>query len=221
MPRRPGHAKKASPGSRFYCAAKITDYQFKRVLWHFVLDDTVRETARHVRLSENSIAAIFAKLRRFFFRYGLFNDPYEGRDPAEGFGDAALDEAEHRILTFHLARLRRRRKVIHDPDDEPDYLLAESQWRFNYMMSGRAAETLHPMMYARLMEFIRSFGPVGAPHLPTPEQRKAGLTLALEQFDRMLLWLERSAPLFRNSGVRAATREIRTNSQVKIKETKP
>ena len=61
--------KLARPATALSRGAKISNYQFKKVLWRFTLDDPVAEATRHVRLSANSIDAIYTKLRRFFFRW--------------------------------------------------------------------------------------------------------------------------------------------------------
>lgn len=74
-------AKRQPRVTRLYFSAKISDYQFRKVLWHFALDRSALETAKQTTLSVNSISAIYGKLRKFFFDCGLFNDPYRGPDP--------------------------------------------------------------------------------------------------------------------------------------------
>ena len=64
-------------------------------------------------------------------------------------------------------------------------------------------------MFDHLMEFIRQFGPVGSPVKPPPTKRKEAGRLALEQIDRIALWLERNSVEFRNPVSRAKLRDIR------------
>lgn len=46
-----------------YHSAKISEYRFRKVLWHFVRDHSASETARATGLSVNSVHAIFRKIR--------------------------------------------------------------------------------------------------------------------------------------------------------------
>lgn len=196
---------------RLYHDAKISDYQFKKVLWRFVLDESAVEAARHVSLSANSIGAIYGKLRRFFFDYELFRDLYNGRDPREGLTTEGFKDIEHAILTYHLKRVSEKHGQLDAPLLGPDPHFGESNWRFNFvaLLSERGPETVRPMMYAHLLEFIRRFGPVGSPVKPTGADRTAGLNLAFEQLDRMVLWLERNSVKFRDPAEKAKLRKLR------------
>jgi len=156
-------------------------------------------------LSVNSVAAIFRKLRVYFWDAGIFADPYEGKDPRE-FDDDNL-EYERRLLDFHFSRARDKRG-LKSTWKEPDYHLAESQWRFGYMqlMVQRPSADVHPMMMSHLLEIIRLCGPVGS----NPVNRKVGLLAKLRHMDQMVLWLERNAPGFNSEEQRAELKNIRS-----------
>jgi hypothetical protein len=192
-------------------AAKITPYQFKRVLWSFVQDQTVAEASRQIALSANSIAALYAKLRKFFFDLGVFYDPYRGRDPRQGFEQEGFTEIEYLILKFHLARVSAKRGRLDAPLTGDDHHFAESNWRFDYVAleADRSASSVHQIMYANLLEFIRRFGPVGTKKAFTPEQRRAARALAREQMDKQLLWLERNSLKFKDAAERQELRKLR------------
>lgn len=192
--------KSGRRGKPLYHSAKISDYQFKKVLWHFTLDHSAAEAAKHVRLSANSISAIYAKLRKFFFDYALFNDPYKGGDPREGLPYEGVENAEQAMLTFHFERVREKRGALDSDMGAPDYHFAESNWRFDhfYLWLERGDDAAHRKMYSSLMAFIRRFGPVGSPREATVEDRLMGTKLALEQLRDYTLWLERNGRAFRN-----------------------
>lgn len=178
----PANAKSRRARRPLYFAAKISDYQFRRVLWHFTLDHSARETTRHVALSANSISGIYAKLRQFFFDYGLFSDPYHGGDPREGLPYEGFADLEYLILAYHFDRVAKKRGNLHSGMEEPDYHFAESNWRFDHLAlrTERGTEFANRRMYATLLRFIRRFGPVGAKKRPSLEDKIAGMTLALE-----------------------------------------
>ncbi len=207
--------EKSKSGRRtrpLYFSAKISDYQFRKVLWNFTLDHSAAETARHVKLSANSISAIFAKLRRFFFEHRLFTDPYKGADPRDGLPHEGYEDIEHLILTYHLKRVAKKHGALDCRMDEPDYHFAESNWRFNFheLKKQRGPELVQRMMYAYLLEFVRRFGPVGARNPPTLAVKRDGLLLALDQFDRMIVWLERNSGKFRSLDKRKNLRDLRS-----------
>lgn len=210
---RAGKSKTAKAANRFYRAAKISEYQFKRVLWAFVQDEPVAEAARHIALSANSINAIYTKLRKFFFEYGLFRDLYKGGDPRQGLSTPGFEDVEHLILLFHLKRVKEKRGKLDSAMDAPDYHFAESNWRFDFhdLKKERGPDAVYRMMYANLLEFIRRFGPVGGPP-PTSAQFREGRVLALEQLDRMILWLERNSVKFRSPEERQALRQLREDA---------
>lgn len=187
---KPSKAKSVRRSRPLYFSAKISEYQFKKVLWHFVLDHSAQEAARHVELSVNSISAIFTKLRKSFFEVGLFTDIYGGRDPREGSIYEDGEAFEKWVIEFHFKRAAAKRGIT-DWLGQPAYHFAESHWRFHYtvMTEGRAADAIYDMMHAHLLEIIRCCGPVGAP----PVRRKAGLMLALKHMDQRVLWLARNA----------------------------
>jgi hypothetical protein len=186
-----------------YRSAKISDYRFRKVLWHFVRDHTATEAARATGLSVNSAAAIFRKLRGYFTEAGLFVDYYTMGDM-----DAPENENlefERRLLEFHFSRIGEKRGLAAPPDG-PDYHFAESCWRFDYQVlrDQRPSDAVYAMMLVHLLEIIRLCGPVGG----KPTNRKVGLMAKLRQMDQRILWLERNGPAFRGDGRRAALREI-------------
>lgn len=191
--------------NRLYHAAKISEYQFKRVLWSFVREEPAAKAARHIRLSANSISTLYGKLRVYFYEAGLFTDIYEGRDPGEG-SRLAGNEFERRLIDFHFARVGAKRG-LDEKRGGPPYHFSESHWRFHYavLAEGREPDAIHRMMFNHLMEIILCCGPVGA----APKNRKQGHQIALRQFDQKLLWLERNAAAFKNERTRAEIRSIR------------
>lgn len=193
-------------------AAKISNYQFERVLWQFVLDRPERQAARYVRVSENSIAAIYTKLRKFFFDLGVFDDPYDGRDPAHGIKQAD-EAAELKIIDFHLERARMKRWRLDSNADQPNYHLAESYWRHDYeaLRKERPRGHVDKLMHHHALTFIRRFGPVGSPKTITRDMRRKALQLSLAQHRQQLLWLERNASGFRDPTLREKLRTLRSS----------
>lgn len=170
----------------------------------FTLDETVAATARKTGLSTNSVAALFQKLRAFFFEVGLFTDIYDGRDPLEV--DIDNPQFEQDLLEFHFARVRDKRG-LGARAGEPDYHFAESHWRYHFhvLARQRASGDIHAMMFAHLLELIRLCGPVGA----TPVNRRAGILAIARQMDQRIAWLERNALNFRPADQRDALRAVR------------
>lgn len=209
MPR--GTKSQTGRARRLYHSAKISPYQFKRVLWYFAIDATVAEAASHIDLSANSISALYTKLRKFFFDYALFRDPYHGRDPREGFEMEGFKDIELLILLYHMRRFARKRGKLASPMVGPDYHFAESNWRFDYyaLRVERGPAFVQRMMYGHLLEFVKRFGPVGSPREPTQAQREAGRDLAIDQINRVTLWLERNSPRFKSAEERNALRSLR------------
>lgn len=200
-------AKSRNRSEPLYFSAKISDYQFRKVLWHFVLDQSAQHAARHINLRANSISAIFTKLRVFFFDLGLFTDIYNGGDPREGTGIEGRELYEFELLDFHLKRRAAKRGRVDCAMDEPDYHFGESHWRFGYvdLMEGRGSEAAPRMMYAHLLELIRRCGPVGA----RPRNRMEGKRLMVRQIDLRALWLERNSARYRSEDNRDFLRSIR------------
>lgn len=199
-------AKSRARSQPLYFSAKISDYQFRKVLWHFVLDHSAQEAARHINLRANSISAIFTKLRVFFFDLGVFTDIYNGGDPREGTGFEGEERYEFELLDFHLKRRTAKRGQVDCPMDEPDYHFAESHWRFGFvdLIEGRDPETAHHMMYGHLLELIRCCGPIGAPS----KNRLDGKRLMLRHIDQRALWLERNSARYRSHEQREFLRSI-------------
>ena len=187
-----------------YHAAKISDYRFRKVLWHFVHDHTAAETARDVTLSTNSVQAIFRKIRVYFFEVGLFMDIYQGRDPIEV--DTGNPHFEKLLIEFHFERMNTK-KSMRQPITEPPYHFAESCWRYDFhvMMSERPDAGVYGMTERHLLELIRRCGPVG----DLPRNRRAGLLLVMRQTDERIDWLRRNAPGFRAEHTRAELRAVR------------
>jgi hypothetical protein len=184
---------------RLYHSAKISDYRFRRVLWHFVRGHTATETARATRLSVNSVNELYGKIRTYFFEAGLFKDFYGGT------GWAAYDpeqdkEFEQSLLAFHRRRLRSRRGVKTRPG-QPDYHLAESWWRLDFAMilRERPSDAVYDMMIGQLLAVIRVAGPVGRRPANSTQLRR---TLA-RLIDQRILWLQRNAASFATPALRA------------------
>jgi len=201
-------ARKSTKAGRaargLYHSAKISDYRFRKVLWHFVRDDSATGTARATRLSVNSVSAIFRKLRVYFTEAGLFTDFYEGHDPLTH--DSGLITTEHSLLAFHIARVRVH-NGLKSPATEPDYHFAESHWRYHFhvMARERPSGEVHAMMFGHLMEIIRLCGPIGT----RPANRRAGLMAIARQMDQRIAWLERNAPGFNDAALRSGLREAK------------
>lgn len=201
-------SKIKSRANRFYHSAKISEYQFKRVLWSFVLDEAVADAAKHIDLSANSINALYGKIRRFFTELGVFEDIYRGGDPKSGMPEGEdLEGFEHQLIGFHLQRVKDKRRMKPTNLDEVDYHWCESFWRFQYnvLKGDRASDAVSRMMFAHLLAQIRLCGPVGLP----AQRRKEGLLLNVHHLNQRLLWLERNAPAYRDPDSRVALRDIR------------
>lgn len=166
-----------------YHSAKISDYRFKKVLWHFVRDHTTAQTAKGTGLSVNSVHAIFHKVRVYFYEVGLFQDIYEGKTPY--LSDTSEPVFGRALQEFHAQRHRAKRG-LKAPDNEPDYHFAESYWRYDYHITERerTSEALHDMMLAHLLEIIHACGPIGT----KPENQHAGLLAILRQMDQRMIW---------------------------------
>ncbi|SDD21373.1 hypothetical protein SAMN04487779_1005197 [Belnapia rosea] len=203
-----GKSKTGKASNRFYRSAKVSEYQFKRVLWSFAQDQAAGEAAKQIALSANSIDALYSKLRVFFTEIGLFTDIYKGGDPNDGTDMGEDGEGyELRLIAFHLERVKRKRRMKETELEEVDYNWCESRWRFEYsiLTEGRPSDTINRMMYSHLLAHIRLSGPVGSKPQVTSEIGK----LTRQQVSQRLLWLERNAPAFKDEATRTALREIR------------
>ncbi|GLK75061.1 hypothetical protein GCM10008171_03150 [Methylopila jiangsuensis] len=101
-----------APANRFYHSAKISEAQFRRVLWSFVIDEPLAQASRRTGLSANSLSGIYAKLRVFFTELGVFRDIYEGGDPRDGTPKGEDFEGfEYRLIPFHFARVNAKRRT--------------------------------------------------------------------------------------------------------------
>ena len=186
-----------------YHSAKISDYRFKKVLWHFVRDHTTAETAKGTGLSVNSVQAIFRKIRVYFYEVGLFQDICEGKDPHEG--DTSEPVFGRALQAFH-SRRHSAKRGLNAPDNQPDYYFAESYWRYDYHITERerTSEALHDMMLAHLLEIIHACGPIGT----KPENQHAGLLAILRQMDQRVTWLSRNAADFKHPTIQTQRREF-------------
>jgi hypothetical protein len=196
--------KAGRTGRKLRHAAKISDYRFRKVLWHYVRDHSAAQAARETGVSTNSVSAIYRKLRVFFFEVGLFTDIYQGQDPCTFESEDLTFERD--LITYHLERMRGMRRAK-CPADEPDYHFAESHWRFHFqvLLGQRASEEVYAMMLTHLAEIIRLCGPVGQ----KPSNLGAGLMAVVRQMDQRILWLERNGPEFRSDERRAELKSIR------------
>ena len=186
-------------GRRLYHSAKISEYRFRKVLWHFVRDHTATATARAVALSINSVNDLYRKIRIYFFEAGLFKDFYGGTGWAK-YDPEADKEFEQSLLAFHRRRLRRRRGVKTTPD-QPDYHLAESWWRLDFamIMRERPSDAVYDMMIGQLLAVIRVAGPVGRKPANLAGRRRTIARLV----DQKILWLQRNAASFATAELRA------------------
>lgn len=208
MKAKPPKSSAKRPANRFYRSAKVSEYQFKRVLWSFVLDEPVAVAATKIDLSANSISAIFSKLRVFFTQLGVFEDIYKDGDPNEGTAKGEDFEGfEYRLLSFHLQRAKDKRRMKPTRLDEPDYNWCESFWRFHYsvLTEGRHSDAVNRMMFSHLLAQIRLCGPIGQP----PHDLEKGARLNRFHFAQRLLWLERNASAFKDSAARETLRDAR------------
>jgi hypothetical protein len=203
-------SKRSKARSTLYAGAKISNYQFKRVLMAFVMDEPVAVAASHIALSANSIQAIYRKLRTFFVELTVFEDIYLGGDPKNGLGDtdAATERLELDILGFHLARVKDKKLQMDTPRDQIDPHFAESCWRYQYhvMERERPGESITPMMFAHLHEIIKSCGPVGK-SVPRALISRA-YELKLAHLDQRVLWLSRNAPSLKSPSARTQIQEV-------------
>lgn len=198
--------------NRLYHSAKISEDQFKTVLRSFARDDAVAVAAAHAKLSQNSIHAIYQKLRIYFTELGLFVDIYEGQDPSNGVQWAKhllpednQEEFEAHILAYHQSRIREKRRLKLGLANE-DYNFYESYWRFQYlvMTEGRESGNIHEMMYNHLLAHIRQSGPVGKP----VRKSLASLQLMNEQLDQRMRWLLRNSPFTSSEASRRELNDI-------------
>ena len=93
----------------------------------------------------------------------------------------------------------------------PTTISPKSNWRFDFhsLKAERGADLVHRMMYENLLEFVRRFGPVGSTRVPSLQERRDGRTLADDQLNRIVLWLERNSEKFRGPEERAELRKLR------------
>lgn len=196
--------RKQRAAKRLYRSAKISDYRFRKVLMGFVKDWPANATARATGLSVNSTTQIYHQVRTFFFEVGLFLDFYAGQNPLAFVGDTP--HTEKALLEFHFSRVRARRG-LKSPISEPPLHFAESCWRYDFkvLSEQRTSDLVDEMMFNHLLELIRSCGPIGT----TPRNREDGLRIILRQIDQRILWLERNAPGFADSDLRAALKDVR------------
>ena len=201
-----------TPANRFYHSAKISEAQFKRVLWSFVIDEPLKQASKRTGLSANSLSGIYAKLRVFFTELGVFRDIYEGGDPREGTPKGEDFEGfEYRLIPFHFARIDAKRRTKPTQISEIDYHWNESFWRFNYsiLTHGRPSDVIERMMFTHLMAHIRQSGPVGKP----ARKRAEAEALDRQHLIIRLRWLERNSPYFAEAEPRAQLRAIREDRE--------
>ena len=197
------------PANRFYYSAKVSEYQFKRVLWAFVLDQPVAEAARHIDLSANSIAVIYQKVRVYFTELGVFEDIYRGGDPRSGTSEGEdMEGFEYQLLSFHLQRVKSKRRQKTTTLDEVDYNWCESTWRFHYytLTDGRSSDTVYRMMFSHLIVYLKLCGPIGL----LPIKTKISLSLQYHQMMQRVIWLERNSIRTKDASMRNLLREFRS-----------
>ncbi len=196
----PAKRKQKRRRSRLYASSKISEYQFKKVLWHFACDDTASEAARHVRLSINSINAIYTKFRSFFIEARLFMSIYDI------LGDEQIEpEYEEALMGFHFLRIGEkqglRKKSAHMQH------FAESCYRFDRRMAvdRGESENLNRIIYQEMLSLIRTAGPVGKP----VSDPLAALEMVLELQDAQLTRMERFTHAYSSEETRAFIKTMR------------
>lgn len=197
------------PANRLYRGGKISEHRFRKVLRAFAGDTPPSALAGQMRLSINSIVAIYQRLRMHYVKIGVFRDFYRDDNPDGAPDRGTIEEFEtyeHTLLAFHLNRVSRMRGIKPEPG-AVDHHFCESCWRFRFVpfFEGRPDESVHTMMFDELLTYLRVGGPIGT---PTPNLR-AVREVQLELLDRRTAWLERSSPMFKSEELRASLREMR------------
>lgn len=202
--------KNAKSANRLYRGAKISEYQFRRVLRAFAGDVPPTQLAQRMTLSLNGIAGIYQRLRAHYVEIGIFRDFYRDNYPNGAPNNEAINgfEAyEHALLSFHLARISRMRGVKPEPGTV-DHHFCESCWRFGFVpfFKDRPAEPVNEMIFSELMTYVRVGGPVGTPAPNLWAIKAHQIAFA----DKKAAWLERNSNEFNAEGLRAALRSFRS-----------
>ena len=197
------------PTNRLYRGGKISEHRFRKVLRAFAGDTPPSTLAGQMRLSLNSIAAIYQRLRAHYVKIGVFRDFYRDDYPPGAAVNEPVQEFEayeRALLAFHLRRVSDMRGIKPQPAGI-DHHFCESCWRFRFVpfFEGRPDESVHGMMFDELLTYVRVGGPIGT---PTPNLQ-AVREIQLELLDRRVSWLERSSPEFKPEALRASLRDIR------------
>jgi len=186
--------------SQLYASSKLSDYQFKKVLWHFARDDTASEAAKHVRLSINSINAIYTKLCSFFVEARLFMSIYDI------LGDEQIEpEYEEALVGFHFLRIGEKHGLRNKAAHMQHF--AESCYRFDRRMAVDRgdSENLERIIYQEMLGLIRAAGPIGKP----VSDPLAALEFVLELQDAQLSRMERFTHAYGSDETRAFIKEMR------------
>ncbi len=190
------------PRNRYFHRAKMSEYQFKKLLWLFACDHSPTQAAQQLSLSLNTINAIYIKIRTYFVALGIFRDFYEVPEGIE-----ISDDDEWRFLDFHLKRVARMKGLKPLKQAEIDLHLYESNWRHGYLVfaDGQRDHHVNLMIYDDLISVIKLCGAINT----TPQNHKAAHRLMNERLDQRLLWLERNSPLLKDSIHRKQLRAIK------------
>ncbi len=197
----------AEPLNRYYVAAKISEYQFKKLLWNFAHDISPTETSRHMRLSLNSVNAIYMKIRRYFVELGHFPDIQVDQEELE-FSDEIAVDSDEAFIRFHRNRMSRKYGLVKNADIHGLHR-CESCWRYvNLELLNDGRDTNIPrMMYRDLIALIRICGPLGS---PITNLDKA-LEYRRQRVEQRLLWLQRNSTRHKSVELRALLTRLKEN----------
>lgn len=145
--------------NRYYSRAKISERKFERVLWAFARHESASDAAQRLRLSVNTVADLYRRIRDFLDRTGFFDVFTE----LASVNEENLDWREY-IHTFHRKRMAGR-GGIRVGGSGSDLDERESCWRFVIweFFDVDRVDAAYWVQYKTLLDFIRKFGPLDNP----------------------------------------------------------
>lgn len=145
--------------NRYYSRAKISERKFERVLWAFASHESASDAAQRLRLSVNTVADLYRRIRDFLDRAGFFDVFTE----LASVNEQNLDWREY-THTFHRKRMAER-GGIRAGGAGSDLDERESCWRmliWEFFDLDRM-DAAYWVQYKTLLDFIREFGPLDNP----------------------------------------------------------